>query len=282
MSFEGTGIFNASVVLGFNVFLLHAIFPFTAFQFSYNSVSWSISTEMFFYFMFPVLALDIGKTWIWKLATAGLLTMVLFATLTLAGLPTGSADVFEATIASATYANPFARLFEFMLGMASWVIWDKYLRLLPAAFWHWTAAEAAVLALAGLWLIKLYAVAYGNIPLPWMLGWFSTSGSCWVFALLIIVLASGRGLVGGALSLAPMVWLGEISFCVYMVHQILFKIFAWNRPDLTTPLIYFAALTALATAMYYCIEKPGRALIRDLKRPRRRNQTVSPVTDALT
>jgi peptidoglycan/LPS O-acetylase OafA/YrhL len=126
--------------------------------------------------------------------------------------------------------------------MASWVLWDRYLRGVQAGVIAWTVAELAVLTGVSLWLTMLFVPEAGMFPLRWMAPlWVTPSGSCWVFAILIATFAGGHGAVGRLLSIALFVWLGEISFAIYMVHQILFKILNWNF-GIGSALVFFPVL----------------------------------------
>jgi peptidoglycan/LPS O-acetylase OafA/YrhL len=58
----GEGFFDPRLVLVANILLLHSIVPYVNYVFSWNSPSWSISTEWFFYLMFPLLLKDIHRT----------------------------------------------------------------------------------------------------------------------------------------------------------------------------------------------------------------------------
>jgi hypothetical protein len=85
-------------------------------------------------------------------------------------------------------------------------------------------------------------------------------GSCWIFAILIVIFAGGHGVIGRLLSIAPLVWLGEVSFAIYMVHQILLKIFT-PHPQIFTELVFFPTLIAVVAVLHYAIERPGRAFL---------------------
>jgi hypothetical protein len=111
-----------------NLSLTQSLFPFLSYMFSWNSVSWSISTEMCFYLCFPVLLAGLTRFWPLYLLISMLLVIGTFGSLSLSGVPLASDDVYKVTISVATYANPLVRGFEFCLGMASWVLWDRYLR----------------------------------------------------------------------------------------------------------------------------------------------------------
>jgi peptidoglycan/LPS O-acetylase OafA/YrhL len=96
-----------------------------------------------------------------------------------------------------------------------------------------------------------------------------------VFAILIAVVASGRGVVGLILSNRVLVYLGEISFSIYMLHLVLMKIFAFSFvPELpVTPLMYFSALLFLASCSYFMIEKPAQRLLKSRSKSRSEGKT---------
>jgi len=60
-----------------NAFLVQSWIPIQEFYFSYNAVSWSISTEVFLYLAFPLLLFRLSRTWHWKLALAFLLVLIM-------------------------------------------------------------------------------------------------------------------------------------------------------------------------------------------------------------
>ena len=131
ITFDGDGIFNRWYVLAMNLAMVHSLSPYLVHIFSWNSVSWSISTEFGFYLVFPFLIVRIEKTWGWKLAaSAGLVVAMLVAdhlfTLTRGA---GSNEL------APTYANPLFRGFEFCLGMAAYVFWHRHIRNADLSPW---------------------------------------------------------------------------------------------------------------------------------------------------
>jgi len=100
--------------------------------------------------------------------------------------------------------------------------------------------------------------------------WFHIGGACLVFAPLIIVFAGARGVIGQNLSLPPLVWLGEVSFCLYMVHHIVMKWFFIKQLEgviQALPMLpVLAACLAMAGLLHYLIERPCQhRLVRWIK-----------------
>jgi len=261
VTFDGPGMFDKWVVLGFNLTLLHSLFPFVAYTFSWNSVSWSISTEMFFYLAFPLLLLNIDRTWHWKLIASALVAAALVTFWWALGVPQESPNIDAVSASFGSYPNPLMRGLEFCTGMATWVLWNRYLRHRSLPTWAWTLLEIALLALCVYWL----KVAFWW-PIPamnsWVLIWYGPAGSFWMFAILIAVFASSRGILAKVLSIRPFVFLGEISFSIYMLHLILMKVYSatFQSTDFSEA-SYFSVLFLVATASYLLVEKPGQRLV---------------------
>jgi peptidoglycan/LPS O-acetylase OafA/YrhL len=262
VTFDGPGMFSKWVTLAANVTLTHALAPYLSYVFSWNSVSWSISTAMFFYAVFPFLLG--GLTRFWPHYLIGSVAVIggfvgLAHWFHLAPL---SQDVNAITIMSLDYANPLFRLFEFCLGMASYLAWRNRPAWLdkPAIA---TAAECAVLAILAVWFMGGFRTFRGAVAGDGTVDrWLEIAGSCWAFALTIVVMAKGNGVIGRILSLRLSVWLGEISFAVYMVHQILMKALSvapgWHAEWIVLPAVVLAAAIA-----HHVVETPCRlALVR--------------------
>lgn len=264
---SGEGFFSKPVQLVLNLSLLHSIFPFEKIMFSWNAVSWSISTELFFYLAFPFLVVNIKNNWKLKLLVAA----VVAGTYVVAMAEFSKTQIGQEigiNMGYAAYSNPLFRGVEFVLGMSLWVVWDKYIRDLKSSYLVWSVAGVASVVFSIWWIFYGVKLAIGALPAnPTLLLTANTMGSCWVFAILIAIVASGRGLVGTMLSNRVLVFLGDISFSIYMIHQVLLKVFAFSfTKDMEiTPLMFFAALFFLASASYIMIEKPAQKLLRSNK-----------------
>lgn len=201
------------------LFLLQAWVPVYRVQTAFNGVSWSLSVELFFYLCFPLLLWRWRRTWRVKLVVSFLLVCgaILVANRWLAHLPRG------AEARDVVYFFPLARLWEFVIGMATAHLW-RYLRpRIRYGRWVGTALEVAILAvtLAAMLQSGAWARRAGHMGIVGAGGeaWLASSGFvCLPFAALIGVMAFEWGWVARLLSCRPLVLLGEISFSLYLLH----------------------------------------------------------------
>jgi peptidoglycan/LPS O-acetylase OafA/YrhL len=247
------------------ILLVDSIVPTAPIQYAWNGVSWSLSTEMFFYLAFPLLLIDFRATWRKKLALAALVTALAYLGASALGMPFAGTRADVPTIYQAAYGAPLARGFEFVLGMAAYVFFERVIAPLELSRAWWTIIETSLLLALLYWVFVGCNATASRLPtLPHL--WMIVSGSCWLFALVIAFFAPARGIIGAALSSAPMVWLGQISFSFYMVHQIVLRAFAWRwGPEAPVAIVLVTALLA-AAAIFYLVETPGRRRILALSR----------------
>ena len=224
-----------------NLLLLHAwgLAPVAG----WNHPSWSISAEWFAYLTFPVFAwaaLKLRGRPILALALAASLVVSLSATFeAMSGFP----------LARATINWGALRIVPcFAFGCSLYLLWkshaaDRRKSLMGAVFFG--TDSLLVLALGGL----IFSLAQ-----------LAKSGSGWIGS-------------------APLVYLGEISYSIYMIcipWQILFVNSAANilhiesnRIPLYAWIILVVGVIPLSAASYHLIEKPARAwmkLIADKRR----------------
>jgi peptidoglycan/LPS O-acetylase OafA/YrhL len=94
-------------------------------------------------------------------------------------------------------------------------------------------------------------------------------------------MAFGRGAISRALSIKPLVLLGEASFALYLVHQILITFYYLNLPhfagipDLALCVSYWALSIGAAFALWAFIEKPARDWIRHLLSRERKTEAAT-------
>lgn len=281
MTYSGPGLLDRNVALPVNLSLFHAMVPTTSYVFSWNAVSWSISTEYLFYLAFPLLLINIRSNWALKVAVFTVIGAALFPLLSTAGLPATTEDPFSAAIYPVLYANPLSRGVQFCVGMAAWVLWDRYLRHQQMTFVSASLIEIATLSALLLWLSNFDVISAAS-PSQFSM-WFKITGCTLPFAAFIVVFASGRGIVGAILSRPSLVWLGQISFAIYLLHYVLMKIFVLRLPVLmSSELMFFATLFLLTASAHYAIEMRGKLLILSFLLTLRRIAKFHPRTFKVT
>ncbi|MFI9364425.1 acyltransferase family protein [Kitasatospora sp. NPDC053057] len=231
-----------------------------------NQVSWSLCCEALFYLSFPLLLplvgrIRAGRLWWWAGGAALAVWCVpAVSALLLSGGPHISPRMdYSVTQLWFVYFFPVMRVFEFVLGMllARIVLAGRWPRigLLPAA----------MLFLAG------YA---GALYAP---GQFGTAALTVVPLALLIPAGAAADLAGrrSFLSSRVAVWLGEVSFALYMVHQLVItygakalgigmKLSTVEAAALSLP--FLAASLLAAWLLYTVVEQP---MMRRWSRARR-------------
>ncbi|MFJ1677223.1 acyltransferase family protein [Streptomyces sp. NPDC088251] len=233
-----------------------------------NVPSWTLGCEMVFYFAFPWLIRCIGRIrpprlWSWVAVVATAIVAVPFAALL---LPTQPATSWDPTVPELqswfAYSLPFTRMLEFVLGilMARIVITGKWIRL--------GMAPAFLLAI-------ICVVIQSCLP-----GIFRLCAGPTAFALALVIAAGAGADIRAArtpFSGRIMVWLGEISFALYLVHYLVIQygpidaLHATGEAVTASPttrlvhiLLTVVISIALAAALYMTVERPS---VRRFSRP---------------
>jgi|GEM_PF-1586625 len=258
-----------------NVTLLHAWVPHSQFYLSFNAPSWSISTEFFFYLSLPALILLFRKS------RVGLFALV--SGLWFCALAVGNAIPEDVSFGNANaafglaYISPFSRLFEFTIGF---FLASLYLRVndkLQISRVRASIIESLVLATVV--FVIAFTVPISNALAPYIgeagKHWILTVGTTLVpFSLLILVSAFQRGSISKLLTLRILVFLGEVSFAIYMVHLPLIKLWRLLVPNPETGqsleifllVVFLVVLLALSHILYAVVEIPSKTVITGFAR----------------
>lgn len=229
--------------------LLIAPLPVVGSDNVWNAPSWSIGIEWWVYFtLFPVLAIA-G----WRLSPR------LAAALALLAL--GAIAVWLTLDTEARVTRGWPALARGMAGfLAGWAAWR-----LTVAPGRWTPPSWLAGALGVVVLVVAFAFAWLSVQPPWF---------CLpLLAVLIYALAANPGGAGKLLGLPPLMWLGDISYSVYMLHVpvlLVMEKVGGEGPALGGPLVWMAICTAVSLLLgqlsYQLFERPAQKRIRGLRR----------------
>ena len=249
-----------------NLSLLQAWVPITSYNMSFNSVSWSISVEFFFYVSFIWLIRLRDSRW-YLLPIIGIIPALALAALARSmHAPRFSLDYQGITIDSLLYVNPAARLFEFTLGMATACLYSKY-KSAQIGYRMGTLLELFGVGLFAASL-SLNANFFENGFLSKLFPsslcvWLERCGVSPLFAAIILIFAFQKGAVSLILRQASYVRAGEISYALYILHPV---ILSWVTKNVAAPSsVAYATYLGLALWVSYLswryIEGPARAWI---------------------
>lgn len=222
-----------------NLFMVHAWFGRA--DPSWNYPAWSISAEWFAYLLFPLAARLFHRA---RSARASVL-----------GASCSLAVLFIGMVAFNNY-NPLLRVVtEFAAGM---FLARLFAMTSPSAAWEWTAG-----------------LALGAIPLVLLLAHGDAQGVLLivVFAVTILSLAHSRHGVARALSTKWIVFLGEVSYALYMTHAVIQMVLGNLLPmaaragsplidRVAIVLLYAVVLLAVAVGTHLLLERPARDRLR--------------------
>jgi len=197
-------------ILIYNIFLIQSYIPDQEYYFSFNAPSWSISDEMFFYAIFPVL---IGISYKFKVIFKAVLCVTFVSLIILMNI-----ILPEEKIHYWLYISPFTRVFDFILGIFLFDICLYLKKLKPNLNQNiYTFCEIGALAVLVVFFIfkDHFAISYRY------------SIYYWLPMCLIILMAANpffsdkkQTLISKFLSWKWFVYLGEISFGFYLIHYL--------------------------------------------------------------
>lgn len=255
-------------------------------------ISWSVSTEVFFYVCYALGLYRIGS--IRRVSTC-LIALVVFCLATIAlmwalyvtrdsweafaraqgvAMPMRNEDWLNSFYRWFMYVSPYMRIFEFIGGCLTCQLYflvrerPDLLRRLPAG---WIASAGAAITIGLFILFCWYSPIDGGrwlaSSVPALGQFFMTLHLNFLLApgcyILYFGLAIGSSMVGKVMSTRVLVYLGIISYSIYLIHPL----FAGRvMPDTQNKglalLIAVGVLVAWSTATYLLIERPGRKYFR--------------------
>ena len=258
-----------------NLTLTHAWIPYKACCYHYNTVSWSVSTEAFFYVCFPLLIHKFRQTWRLKLLLAAGLTAGMITFCNVAHIRDGmDAVINRVSVHVLIYDYPVTRMFEFVLGMTMSLLFQALRPRINLGKAAGTGVEITTVALMVVLMYYSGRMAsevqrvFPSVGEPGVL-WLFPSGICApMFGCLIVVMALNRGLVSRFLSLPFIVLGGEISYSIYLLHLPLLMYYQLHQarlawiPNPVKLVMFWSLVLAGSYLMWRYVERPCREFIR--------------------
>lgn len=227
---------------------------------SWDGPAWSISAEWLAYLLFGALILVIFRI-ARSTRARGLIALAFVATL----------PPILLLLATGLFYTPWSWLPRIVMQFTAGALVCAAVRKLQPGETTRRAAGYASLLLGAAIVVNLYWL--DAHPLPKIA---DSAGLVDVlFVPLLFTLAIGSGSLPWLLSLRPIVYLGHVSFSLYMVHELVHTTWDWMvaqfglrlSSDLTGKLITVALLgTALtgAVMLYHFVEEPARKWMRSM------------------
>ena len=200
-----------------NILLLQSWVPADSFYFVANSPSWFLCDILFFYVVFSSLNKYILRSDNRKLLAISLVVILLYICL-MAVLPTYLVNPI-------LYANPLTRLLDFIVGI---ILYKLYIsdngialrdKLNGKSFFTVSLLELSVIL-----LVVITAILYPHLPQR-----VRTVSIFWLaiplFIFFFAMTDKHSGVISRFLQGKTMLWLGNISFCIYIIHAPVLRIF---------------------------------------------------------
>lgn len=232
---------------------------------SWDGPAWSISAEWLAYLLFGALVLVI-----FRIARATRARGLFFLAVA-ASLPP-----VVLLMATGLFYTPWSWLPRIIMQFTAGALVCAAVRKLKPSDRARSGAGIASLLLAAAIVGILYWLDANPVPTI-----YDSAGLVDVlFVPLVSTLAIGAGTLPAMLSLRPMVYLGHISFSLYMVHELVHTTWNWlvlqfelqlgsDLEGKAVLLALFAVAIAGAVLLYHLVEEPARKWMRSMMKPPR-------------
>jgi peptidoglycan/LPS O-acetylase OafA/YrhL len=233
--------------------VIHSWFP----QYSerWNTPSWSLACEAFFYLLFPfIIPLAVRWSRTQTLAIFGAACLLALSSPLIA--EAGQLD-HAALLFKFLYYSPIMHLPQFVAGIALARMYvEKYINLERNALAWFVGALCLIFALATVFKDHTIFTQCGIMIIP--------------FSIVIVSLASGENVLSRILASKTMQLLGDASYSLYILHSPIHGFMQKVMPSLdpkegslTAALfVYLPTITLISIAAFLLIEKPARTAIR--------------------
>lgn len=249
--------------------LLQSWVPIKETYFAFNGVAWSISTELFFYVVFVLLVNRMKQFWPLFLLLAGAFILALAYVCIRLGLPDfATAPPNSLSAHGLLYIFPPTRLLEFFFGIAVFEVRQYVypilirLKTLGATVLEVLTLIILLLSMANAHHLTGFIV---NLTSPVVAEYLGHTSSFPCFGLIVFFFSFERGWCSRLLQLRLLVFLGEISYSLYLCHAMTYNYFiseGWLAASFgLKQVVFWIVILGLSTAVYLLVEKPLRKFL---------------------
>ena len=204
----------------------------------WNTPAWSLSCEMFFYLVFPLLVVPM-KNWGWA-RTIGI--ALLACVMTPVMWASGISDQLK----------PIIHLSDFLMGIAVSRVFDLLTerRTAPTGRWLYGLGILGSAAIIGYAQFLPKGLSMNTLLRP-------------LNAALLLGLGLGGGWIARILSARPIVYLGKASYGMYILHiPILWWAIGWS--SFAVRYLYVAFVVAVSCVVFAVFEEPANRFLRSM------------------
>jgi peptidoglycan/LPS O-acetylase OafA/YrhL len=226
-----------------------------------NTPAWTMSAEAGYYMLFPFVAKwkrpkriapHLAKmSGVWML---GLVPGALYMAFNPDGIAHPDRWTYGPWLEALKY-TPYTHVCSFVFGMMLADLNRMIARTTPLRLWLGIAGFGGIYGLLSLGSLVPYAIIHDGLLMP-------------LFGCIVLGLA-GENLLASALGIRPLVFIGEASYCLYLLHFSLWNLIH-NSHVLDAlglarfdPWISYVLLIGLAIFALYFIEKPAQRKLRE-------------------
>lgn len=225
-----------------------------------NTPAWTMSAEAFYYLIFPWLARwkrpERMGVQIWKMSGVWMLGLVpgaLYMYFHPDGITWPDRWSYGVWLWALKY-TPYAHVFSFVFGVMLASLDQMISRTNKIRFWLGLLGFGGIYAILSLGSLVPYAIIHDGLLMP-------------LFACIILGLA-GQNPLATALGVRPLVFVGEASYCLYLLHFNLWNIVHESgvlaRLGLARfdPWLSYSLMIVMALGALHFIEKPAQRILR--------------------